>query len=279
MTAVMSVDDGDDVPDVAPIRKEPIDPRTVPVRFSRLKAMSRSPMHYFHEVQEDRDDSLSMRIGRGAHAMLLGLPVVRFEGKVRRGKEWEAFAAKNAGKEILNRKEWAEAEGMAGAVHKHKTAHDLLFGAGVQLEQTIEWELNGRKCTSRPDAHRGSDLLIDLKSTRCSEPRKFSRDASFMGYHAQFSFYGEAIRAATGKAPTDNYVVAVENKKPYVVTVLEVPARTIAEGEKCWRIWWEQLHVCESSNEWPGYTQAIEQFDIADSGDLTLRIGGEDFEF
>jgi len=278
---MLAVADNDDVElDAVTETKASIDPLTVPVRFSRLKAMSRSPRHYLHEVQEDRDDSLAMRIGRGVHAMLLGLPVVKFTGKQRRGKEWETFKAlQRRGEEILNAKEWAQAAGMAEAVHAHRQASELLFAAGVELERTIEWEMNGRKCTSRPDARRGNDLLVDLKSTRCSEPRKFSRDAQFMGYHAQFSFYGEAIRTVTGSAPRENYVVAVESKAPYVVTVLDVPARTIAEGEKCWRAWWERLAVCEAANEWPGYTKAIETFDVDDSGDLKLLIDGEDFEF
>lgn len=260
-------------------RKEPIDPRSVPVRFSRLKEMSRSPLHYWNAVQEDKDDSLAMRIGRGTHAMLFGQPVVQWTGKTRNGKVWDAFAAEHAGKEILNNSEWAAASGMAEAVRNHKLAAELLFAADTELERTIEWDLGGRKCTSRPDARRGSNVLIDLKSTRCSEPRKFSRDAQFMGYHAQFSFYGEAIRRETGAAPEHNFIVAVESKRPYVVTVLEVTKRAIAEGEKCWRLWWERLAVCEAADSWPGYTQTIEQFDVADDGDVHLTIGGEEFEF
>ncbi|HEY1814855.1 MAG TPA: PD-(D/E)XK nuclease-like domain-containing protein [Kofleriaceae bacterium] len=278
MSAAVEMDDVPADERLVSLLREPIDPRTVPVRFSRLKNMAKSPAHYLAAVQEDADDSLAMRLGRGVHAMLLGMPVVKFTGKQRRGKDWDSFKAANADKEILNANEWAQAEGMSTAVHRHRQAHDLLFAAGVELERTIEWELNGRKCTSRPDSRRTNDLLVDLKTTRCSEPRKFSRDAQFMGYHAQFSFYGEAIRTETGRAPKDNYVVAIESKRPYVVTVLEVVPRTIAEGEKCWRLWWERLAVCEAANEWPGYTQTIEPFDLSDDGDTVLIVDGEEME-
>jgi hypothetical protein len=270
----------DDVPPdehLVQMLREPIDPRTVPVRFSRLKAMAKSPAHYLSAVQEDADDSLAMRLGRGVHAMLLGMPVARINAR-RKTKAWADEAKKySAETELLNANEWAQAEGMATSVHRHKQASELLFAAGVELERTIEWELNGRKCTSRPDARRASELLVDVKTTRCSEPRKFSRDAQFMGYHAQFSFYGEAIRTETGRAPKENYVVAIESKRPYVVTVLEVVPRTIVEGEKCWRLWWERLAVCEAANEWPGYTQTIEPFDV-DDGDVNLIVDGEEME-
>ena len=36
------------------------------VRFSRLKALARSPRHYSHELLHDRPDSPGMRLGRAS---------------------------------------------------------------------------------------------------------------------------------------------------------------------------------------------------------------------
>jgi hypothetical protein len=39
--------------------------------------------------------------------------------------------------------------------------------------------------------------------------------------------------------------------------------------------WWEQLRVCEASDEWPGYTQSVVDFDI-DAMDMGLDEADDD---
>jgi hypothetical protein len=256
-----------------------VDPRTIPVRFSRLKHMSASAAHYWQACQEDNDDTIAMRFGRGFHALCLGTPVHRWTGKNRNSNDYKEFVEDNPGVEVMTAKEWDTAHRMFEAIQRHATARELLFGKGSVLEETIEWQFGGRACTSRPDARRGTDLLVDLKSTVCAEPRKFNRDAVFRGYHSQFSFYGHAIADKFGAFPTASYCVAVEKKKPHVVTVLELPKATLDEGEKAWRLWWEQLMTCEAANVWPGYTEAIEKIEVFDTGDVRLVIDGEEMSF
>lgn len=243
----------------------PIDPRTVPVRFSNLKHMARSALHYYDAVQLGREDTLAMRLGRGAHAMILGMPVVKWTGKTRNGKVWDDFKEEHKGAEILNRKEWATAEGMANAIRNHRIAAPLLF-EGTVLEEQIEWEWLGRKCSSRPDCRRGTSMVADLKTTQCAEPNKFKRDAMYRGYNAQLAFYGLAVEHLTGVRPEKLYVVAVESKRPYAVQVLELDETARIQGEKLCRGWFEQLLICEASNNWPAYTDAIAKFDVPSDG-------------
>lgn len=255
-----------------------VDPATVPLRFSRLKHMAASPLHYWQSVQDNKDDTIAMRFGRGVHALVLGLPVIRWTGKTRQGAKWEAFKAQHADKEILSTKEWDRAHGIYEAIKRHPLANDILFD-GTVLEETIEWELNGRKCTSRPDARRTTDRLIDLKTTKCAEPRKFERDAMFRGYHAQFSFYGRAMAERFGAFPKESLCVAVETVKPFPITVLKLTPAALQEGEKCWRAWFEQVLVCESAGRYPAYTDVIENLDARDTGDVQLVIDGEEFSY
>jgi hypothetical protein len=184
-----------------------------------------------------------MRFGRGVHALVLGLPVIRWTGKTRQGRVWDAFKAKHADKEILNTKEWDRAHGIFESIMRHPIAREALFAETV-LEETIEWEFMGRACTSRPDARRTTDRLVDLKTTKCAEPGKFSRDAIWRGYHAQFSFYGRAMKERFGAAPKESLCVAVETVKPFPVTVLALTPAALAEGEKCWRLWFEHADGC-----------------------------------
>lgn len=264
-----------------------IDPRTVPVRFSNLKHIARSALHYWDAVQLDREDTLAMRLGRGAHAMVLGMPVILWTGKTRNGKEWERFKAEHADKEILNRSEWARAEGIANAIRRHRhgdpavpSAAQLLFDDAV-LEQIIEWEFLGRKCTSRPDSRKTDGRIItDLKTTRNAEPGWFRRDAMMRVYDAQLGFYDQASAYHTGRDADELYAVAVESKRPYAVTVLRLTDEARERGRKMCRLWMEQLLNYEAANHWPAYVDHIVDLDVpADDGELTLTIDGDEFDF
>lgn len=241
-----------------------VDPRSLPVRFSRLKHIALSPLHYWDACQADRDDTLAMRLGRGTHALVLGEPVVCYPGR-RVGKAWERFERDHEGVEILNEREWDIAAGISRNILRHPIAAELLLGEGVIREQTIEWEWMGRAWTSRPDARRGGKIVTDLKTTRCAEPSRFQRDATSMGYPAQLACYGMAVAYLTGEEPDDLYVVAVESKRPYAVTVLRLEDETRLAGMQQCRLWFERLLQCEAADEWPAYTDAVVAFGTRDS--------------
>lgn len=265
----------------------PIDPRDIPARFSNLKAFAQSPRHYLHAVQEQRPDTLAMRLGRGGHAVVFGLPVVLWAGKVRNGKVWDAFRAEHEGHaEILNVKEWDVSHRIADALRSHPIASALLFGEGmfsngVVHEQQIEWSWLGKACTSRPDARSPGYAIVDLKTTQSADPEKFRRDAIWRGYHAQLAFYALADEHETKRRAGDLYIVAIESKPPYVVTALQLTPRATEQGERLCRLWFERLLVCEQSNAWPEYSSSIVQLDApdGDADETFLLDGGEAFEF
>jgi hypothetical protein len=260
-------------PAPAPEERKFIDPRTIPVRFSSLKHIARSALHYLDAVQLDRDDTLAMRIGRGGHALTLGMPAIKWTGgksgkapRNPKNKEWQKFQKQHADKEILSESEWAKAEGIANAIRRHPIASELLFTGDTVLEQQIVWEYLGRKCTSRPDARRGSEFVADLKTTQCAEPEKFKRDALWRGYNAQLAFYAAAAEYLTGVHINDLYVIAVESKRPFAITVLRLDDEARIAGERLYRGWFERLLVCEASNYWPAYTDSIVAFGSELSG-------------
>lgn len=254
-----------------------VDPRTVSVRFSALKRFSQSAAHYLYQVQRaDDDDTLALRLGRGTHALLFSQPLAVWTGKVRSGKAWEAFEAEHADKVILNVREHDQARGVADAIMRHADASALLFD-GTTIEQRVDWTIEGRACRGTPDAVR-AEWIVDLKTTVCAAPDRFTRDAQFRAYHAQIAWYLDGLRAAGKPVPTDSYLVAVEKSPPFPVVVLELTERAVDMGRRLYRLWWEQLMNCERNGHYPGYAATTLPFDVDAPVDLDLEGLSDDEE-
>jgi hypothetical protein len=251
-----------------------VDPRSVPLRVTHLEQFVRSPAHVRHSmVSGYGDQTLSTRIGSGTHAISFGTPKVVVYSKRRAGKEWDTFAKEHGGCCILNDREFAQATAIANSIRRNKIAERILFSEGTILEGRIDWEWNGRKCRSTPDA-RNFRTLADLKSCRTAEPEKFKRDALRFAYPAKLAWYRRAIEAATGVRTRENYLIAVEQAAPYAVTPFQLTERALEAGDRLVRKWFEQLRVCEETNHWPEYTLGVEEFDVVDFDaevDLAMR--------
>lgn len=246
-----------------------------PVHFSQLKHMAQSPAHYRQSVTGGWPDEPHLRFGRGGHAVILNQPWAVFTGKVRRGKEWEAFKADNQGAVWLNEKELAQATALAEAVQCHPEARRLLYSADAVTEQRIEWDIMGRACAGTPDV-RTARYVVDLKTTKCSHPERFVRDATFRSYHAQLAWYLDGVRLSGLGTPTEAYIVAVESTPPHPVTVLRLTDNAIDQGRRLCRIWLERVLGCERDDRWPGYVESIVPLDVETDLELTFSDQAND---
>lgn len=257
--------------------KPRVDPKTLPVRFTRLKAFALSAAHYELACQDGCDETIAMRMGSAFHASLFrNREVLCYEGR-RAGKAWERFEklADERNAVVLNEKEYAIAMGMVGAVRRHDRAMELLYDT-TTLEMPLDWAIGKRACRSTPDSFQIDTRLVELKSTRCAEPRWFNREALKRYYHCQLEFYADAIEHFGGKRPADSYIVAVENVAPYSVVVVRLPDEVREVGQKLNRIWWEQLQLAEELNEYRGYVEHDVELQLAeDQEPLVLEVDGE----
>ena len=233
-----------------------------PVRFSRLRLMAKSPAHYRAGYQAP---TKPMLVGQAVHAGLLGGPAVAVYDGRRAGKDWEKFRDDQlAGTIILNETEGREAACMATSVGANAEAMRLLDGV---REKTLLFDKDGRNCRATPDVV-GADFVTELKTGETSDPRKFHWKVRDFAYHAQLAWYDDAIG---GKK--DHFIVAVEAKPPYVVTVFRLTPGSIEQGRKLCRLWWERLLQCEASGEWPCYCQSIVDLDV---GETELVLGEDE---
>jgi hypothetical protein len=205
-----------------------------------------------------------MRMGQAGHAMLFGTPsVVVFPGKVRNGKAWDQYQADNAGKVIVNQREYAKAKEMVAAIHASTLAMQVLFCDGIMHEKTLLWEQQGRSRRSTPDAHTKSHVA-ELKFMVEVDPKRFNYRAAQLGHHAQIADQCEAMAATYGFAPKAAYVVAVESGPPHVVQVYRLTQMALDMGRRANRSWLERFLSCEASGHFPGYCDALGEFDVID---------------
>ncbi len=243
-----------------------------PIHFSLLKHIAKSPAHYQQAVRFGVERKRTFSVGSAAHRISLGQGAhIVYPGKVRRGKEWEAFELDNPNREIVSRSEYDAAFRIADALDKHPTARDLLKTG--RIEETLNWTINDRTCEGTPDVFTAS-RLVELKTTRDSSPFRFARDAQRYCYHAQLAWYLDGLIASGQAHPTEAFIVAVESSAPYPVTVFELTEHAIELGRRMCRLWFERLMVCEQSDSWPAYSQSVETLDF-DDGEVDLVIGGE----
>jgi hypothetical protein len=255
-----------------------VDPADLPVRFSSLKAIATSPRHYWDACQpRERIETSAMRLGSGVHALLLGQPCATWQGKVRSGKEWEAFRAQHKDMPILNQREDAVARAMCEAVLAHADAPRLLFGDRTQREQRIEVERDGMFVQGRPDVF-SPTTLIELKTTRSAEPYRLMRDAGQRHYHAQLAWYADLLAEAGRAQITEAYIVAVESQRPHPVTVLRLTPGALDLGRATWRNWWGTMLACCREGEWPGYAEGILDWSAEEVGGLAWGGAVDDEE-
>lgn len=257
------------------------------VNWSSLKHLLKSPMHYLFNKSQPPKDTQTLMEGRVAHTAILEpdrlpLDYAVFSGPTRRGAEWEAFKAANAGRTIVKTVEYMEALCLRDAVRGHRIASSYLSGG--EAERTITWtdEATGLVCKGRVDYLR-ADGIVDLKTAATLDERHFGNTFHNLGYHMQLAFYVRGLKAL-GMADPVVRLVAVEKPDPHDVAPFVVDPGVIATGDEKVGELLATLKECQRTKKWPGrypaettlflpgwaYTDVEAEADAA--GDLGLSI-------
>lgn len=205
------------------------------VNCSTLKEMRKSPKHYRHRLDNGREDTRSMALGRATHTAVFEprrfpMEYVIFEGKVRRGKDWDEHCAATHGKTTLSPDQYQTALDICDAVRAHPIAGPALTPPG-EAEKVLAWtdERTGLACKGRLDWYR-TGLLCDLKTTADLDADRFSATAYRLGYHMQAAFYRQGL-AANGLDVPPFTIIAVESSAPHDVAVFELDDDALWAGE------------------------------------------------
>jgi exodeoxyribonuclease VIII len=234
------------------------------VRWSHLKHIDRSPLHYLHATREPRPDTPAFRFGRAVHCLVLEPEAWAERYAVwdgyRRGKAWDAFAEANAHLEIVNAEEAARVRAIAAAIRRHPVAAEAL-AHGVK-EGVLTWtdEATGLACKGRFDHVNGR--LVDLKTAADVDPRRFFANAYRYGYHAQLAFYLDGLRANGIEIAADPMIVCAESVPPHDVVVYALDAMVIDQGRQMYRRLLARVKECTERGEWPGIAPDVKALEF-----------------
>jgi len=249
--------------------------------WSLLKEAEKSPLHVQHRRTTPRPDTPPMRFGRACHTAVLEpdrfpLEWTVYEGR-RAGKVWDEFAEVNHAKGILTVDEYDTCLAVRDAVHANPLAARLLRGCA--FEQTVLWTDpdTGLACKCRPDALKPYKV-IDLKTTRSIDARRFGRLAYDMGYFGQGAFYTEGVKLSVARRRRDweFIVIAVEAEQPHDVGIFKVDDDSLYAASQDVHTLLRRVAACEKSGIWPGrYAKAeilsLPPWEFVDDGTMALE--------
>lgn len=228
------------------------------VNWSTLKLLDDSPLAYKHGLEHKRKPTAALDMGRLVHTLVFepeqfGAEYAVFPGKRRAGKEWEAFETANAGKTIFKEDELDEARAMADAVRNHQLVKPYLVGG--KFETVVTWTdpATGLRCKAKPDwIIPDRRVLIDLKTCRSVERRRFAADVARYGYYGQLGHYAAGCTHGLGWTPERRLLIAVEKTAPHDVAVYELDDAACEIGDEKQQELLAKLKACIDSDTWPG---------------------------
>ena len=243
---------------------------------STLKAGRKSMAHLKAALDGQRVivPSDAMNLGSALHCAflepeLLPAKVALWpDGKVRRGKEWDAFNEAHTGKIILTEKMHHNFVGMIRSLRAAARNRPDLRHWCSQIEATeltIIGEVHGVTMKGRVDAMTPGPLL-DLKKVADGDMRLFRSRAYDYGYHIQAYVY-------TTLAERSRFIMlTVEESAPWDVVQYEVSAELMAQGKREADELLEKFKACQDSGVWPGRAHEIESLGLPEYVGSSMSI-------
>jgi len=146
----------------------------------------------------------------------------------KRTKAYKSFVADNPFKKILTCDEYEQMDRMADSLFGHP---EFPTGERLYSQSTIRWKWSpdvGLQC--RPDLEYEA-LVVDVKTTVCTNPEDWMKDVVKFGYHRQAALYVEGAELAAGMPLSFQFAV-VSKEPPYPSWIAELTKSAIELGRQ-----------------------------------------------
>lgn len=242
------------------------------VGSSSLRLVLDSPKafywNFFKGEQEPETDA--MRLGRIIHkAVLEGREFQNsycivpdfgdMRSKANREKKAAWLADRPAGQIMTTQEELDMILGIVESIMEHPQGPDLLKNGKPEVAGYYRDPETNIRLKIKPD-FLSFDVgsLVDLKSTRSSEKRRFMSSIFEYRYDIQLFMYSEGTRLITGKKPDLISAIAVEKKIPYESAIYYFQEHNMVQAESDYRQALRRLRQCIDENKWPQRQTMIE---------------------
>ena len=247
---------------------------------SSLSAFRQCPAKYRYAVDNVREDTDALKLGRAIHTAVLQpelfneefLCLPEIDRRTTKGKEaYQQLLLENPGKTLLKAEEFEKAMQIATSVRCNKAAIRLLKDARCEVTSTWTDSDTDVDCKARIDAHNQDyGMIVDLKTTTDASPSGFPRKLWAYGYHRQAAWYLEAMQA--NKEAAQHFVfIAVEKDPPYPVGVYRLDDEAIRLSRAENKALLRRFAECKRTDYWPEYTTGIETISLPQFGINTLE--------
>jgi hypothetical protein len=154
---------------------------------------------------------------------------------------------------------------MERAVRAHPIAGPLFETGEAEMSLYATDPATGVRLRGRTDwltTLDGQYFVVDFKTSDTAEPQTFARKGAGYLYHGQHAWYEDLVKAV-GLSDSPRFVdVVVEKTRPYVVTVVEYDAQSVAEGRRLNRMAIDIYAGCVATNTWPDYGPIIHSISV-----------------
>ena len=243
---------------------------------SGLDMIRKAPrLYHYHHIDPKgvpMAQTASMELGTYVHLATLEpdrwdkfyVAAPKFDRRTKAGKEGaERFerVAIDEGKVVVPADMYEHACRSAEAVREDEFGSRLLTKGEAELSAFAKCDQTGLGIRGRVDYFRSTGGLVDLKTTKSAELRRFWYSVRDFRYDVQAAFYLDLMKKC-GEEANMFYWIAVEPKPPYLVAVYWASEEMIDAGRVKYEEDLKLYKTCLESNKWPGYR---------DSGQLTME--------
>jgi hypothetical protein len=235
---------------------------------STIKHGRKSMLHLLNAWSTESKETPALVWGRAVHTLCLEGDTFADRYAIwrhgrRSGSEWNDFKAEaiDDGKEILTQDEFASACAAGERCAAQSKVKQELGPSGA-AEVTVMTVENGLQCKGRIDwVNLHSEGIVDLKTTRNIDSRKFGNDFFKFGYDISLGLYQRWLQSLRNHDEPVS-VICIENVPPYDCTVVPIPDEVLRAGaDKGLRIL-EQLAEAIEKNEWPGVDGGADTYEL-----------------
>lgn len=222
----------------------------------------KSPKHIKHAYENNSPSSDAQIKGQMAHTLSMQPELFHDEfaiygGKVRRGKEWDAFQRENTGATCATEKMVDAVQGMAEAVRLDPVAAEFIKEGVSEVSMfSVEQGLQVKGRLDWIDTQAGN--LVDLKFVASIDDHKFGSSFVTFGYGLKLACYRRWFERESGKKINRVILITCEQTAPYDVACVPIPENVLEIGWDAAERAITRVKSCIESGLWPGIAGGAE---------------------